>query len=134
MNCLDFRNAIHDNLGNLRAGALRFWGGWFGKPYDNLHRIVGADFRDDTVIISFDQAETLIIDAPRHWSLKAGTFLVGEADRVRFQWFLYGASPSRMSLRFNEYRRTASGVEFATDFHEQGRPTLDLGSPAVESH
>lgn len=135
MNGLDFRNAIYDNLDTIRAGTLCFWGGWFGKPYDNLHRVVGADcFGDDTVIISFDRAETLTIAAPRDWSLDAGKLLVGGADRVRFQWFLYGALPGPASLRFNEYRRTKSGIEYETDFAEQGRPTLDPGLPAAELH
>ena len=134
MESLDFRNAIYDNLGTLRAGTLSFWGGWFGKPYDNYHRIAGAEFLDDTVIITLDQAETLTIEAPRHWSLDAGMLLVGGADRLRFQWFLYGALPNRESLRFNEYRRTDSGIEFATDFPEQGSPKLDPSLPAVQLH
>ena len=26
-------------LPNIKAGSLRIWGEWFGKPYDNFHTI-----------------------------------------------------------------------------------------------
>ena len=63
-----------------------------------------------------------------------GKLLVGKADRVRLNWFLYGALPSPKSLRFNEYRWTETGIEFATDFPEQGRPNFDENLPAVQLH
>ena len=134
MSCVDLRNAICENLGSLQAGSLSFWGGWFGKPYDNFHRIVGAELLDNTLIVHFDQSETLILDTPRNWSLDAGKLLVGEADRVRFQWFYYGKLPSRESLRFNEYRRTDAGIAFATNFQPARRPLLDPNKPAVQVH
>lgn len=134
MTNLDLRNAIHQNLRGLQSGSLSFWGGWFGRPHDNFHRIVGAEAFEDTTVVYFDQAETLVIDAPRDWSLDGGTLLVRGADRVRFQWFYYGRLPSRETLQFNEYRWSENGLTFATDFQPEHRPDLDLRLPAVQLH
>ena len=130
----DLRNAIYKELDSLRSGSLSFWGSWFGKPYDNIHRIVGADSSDDTTVVYFDHAESLIIDAPQDWSLDSGSLLVGGAERVRFQWFYYGRLPSREALQFEEYGWTDGSLTFATDFQPGRRPELDRTSPAIQLH
>ena len=130
----ELRNAIYAQLDSLRSGSLSFWGLWFGKPHDNVHRIVGADSLDGTAIIYFDHAESLIVERPRSWSLDRGCLLVREAERVRFQWFYYGQLPSREALHFNEYRWSEGHVTFATDFQPERLPELDASSPAVRLH
>jgi len=131
----DLRDAISEQLQSLHPGSLTFWGIWFGKPYDNSHRIVGADSSDGTAVIFFDHAETLIVDQPRGWSVGRGRLLIRNATRVRFQWFPYGRLPSRDSLRFEEYRRVAGRVEFTTDFMSDLRkPSLQIAEPAVQLH
>jgi hypothetical protein len=130
----DLQNAIYDKLDVLRPGSLRFWGNWFGKPYDNSHRIVGAWSIDGTVVIYFDQAESLIIDAPSDWSLDEGLLVVRHAERVRFNWFYYGRLPSREMLQFDEYRWESDGIAFITDFQVGRQPELDRNLPAVQLH
>jgi hypothetical protein len=130
----DLRTAIYEQLDLLRSGSLCFWGVWFGKPYDNIHRIVGADSSGDTAVIYFDHAESLTIDAPKNWSLDAGSLLIRRADRVRLQWFYYGRLPSRETLQFEEYRWAEGLVEFTTDFQPGRRPELDQNAPAVQLH
>ena len=134
MNSNGLRSAINQQLGTLRSGSLCFWGNWFGKPHDGNHRIVGSDLLDDTIVIYFDGAESLTIDAPREWSLDGGKLVVRKAMRVRFQWFYYGRLPSRETLRFDEYHWTDTGVSFASDFRIGRRPELDRTLPAVELH
>ena len=130
----DLRNAIYKNLDSLRSGSLSFWGSWFGRPNDNVHRIVGADSSEDTTVVYFDHAESLIIDAPRDWSLGEGCLLVRGAERIRFQWFYYGRLPSRETLQFEEYRWADGSLTFASDFQPGRSPELNANSPAVQLH
>jgi hypothetical protein len=134
MNSQDMANAVNQQLGSLRAGSLTFWGNWFGRPYDNLHRIVGAEAHQSTTIIYFDHAESLAIDRPEGWSLDSGQLLVREADRIRFQWFYYGRIPARETLRFLEYRRTGDDIGFTTDFEPAPGVEPSLKAPAVQLH
>jgi hypothetical protein len=134
MSSQDLRNAIYAKLDTLRSGSLTFWGNWFGKPYDNYHRIVGAYSIEGTVVIYFDRAETLIIDSPRDWSLDNGLLIARRAERVRFQWFYYGRLPSRESLQLDEYRWNGGDLTFTTDFQPGRRAELNRQSPAVELH
>ena len=113
---------------------MSFWDHWFGRPYDNLHRIVGADSLDGTTVIYFDQAESLVVEAPRGWSLANGRLLIREAARVRFQWFYYGRLPSHETLMFREYRWVDDHLTFATDFQPGSPPELNRNAPAVQLH
>lgn len=130
----DLRNAIYENLQSLRSGTLAFWGNWFGKPHDNVHRIVGAEFIEGSTIIYFDHAESLIIDAPENWSLSDGQLIIRQAKRVRFQWFYYGQEPSREALQFEEYRWTEDSPSFATSFQPGRLPNMSANAPAVQIH
>lgn len=127
-------NAIYERLSTLRSGSLSFYGQWFGRPYDNFHRITGAWSFEDSIVIYFDQAETLIIEAPSDWSLDDGKLLVREAARVQFQWFYYGRAPSRETLHFQEYRRAENGLRFTTNWEIDDNPQLDASQPAVQLH
>ena len=128
------RNAIYEQMSSLRSGSLTFWGNWFGGRFDNIHRIVGADSMDDTAVIYFDHAESLVIKEPEGWSLDGGHLLVREAELVRFQWFYYGRLPSRGTLQFQEYRRVDGRLAFNTDFPTGRSPELQETSPAVQLH
>jgi hypothetical protein len=130
----DLYNAIYDQLDRLRAGSLSFWGDWFGRPYDNIHRIVGADASDDVAVIYFDHAESLVIESPRVWSLMDGLLMVQDAERVRFQWFYYGNVPSADTLKFVEYQWIDGEPIFRSDFEPLRIPDLSWELPAVQLH
>jgi hypothetical protein len=131
----ELHNAIYERLDTLKSGSLSFWGHWFGRPYDNIHRIVGADSFDGSIAIYFDHGETLVVDQPGAWSLESGKLIIKQAERVRFQWYYYGKLPGPDSLQFEEYRHVKGKLTFATDFMSDERhPTLYPGQPAVELH
>jgi hypothetical protein len=131
----ELRSAIYQQLEMLRSGSLTFWGNWFGRPHDNIHRIVGADSSEGTAVIYFDHAETLIIDGPGESSLDGGTLRIQSAECVRFQWFYYGRLPSRETLQFDEYRWVSGQLRFSTNFMpDKRRATLDPHEAAVQLH
>ena len=128
-------NAVNQSLAELKAGSLCFWGDWFGKPYDNQHRITGAMAVDEYDVIYFNEGETLRLEGPQNWSLNGGRLLIRDAISVRFQWFYYGRLPGPDSLRFIEYRRVGGAIEVSADFIPgQIAPTVNPSKPAVELH
>lgn len=55
---------IRAMLPNLKTGSLRIWGQWFGRPHDNIHRIVACSARDNELCLGFDDDETLTVWVP----------------------------------------------------------------------
>jgi hypothetical protein len=100
---------------NVKAGSLRFWGEWFGKPYDNQHRVVGCRSEESSLVLDFDGAETLTIDDPEGVQIGPDVFSVADATAVRWEWFYYGRSHTPQNRYFYEFVRTDSGIEASTN-------------------
>jgi hypothetical protein len=87
-----------------QVGSLRFWGEWFGRPYDNCHTLVSCRAEEDVLRLSFDQGETLSTWSPTGLTLDKST---SDADRVRWEWFSYGKAktPENLyNLYFEEFK------------------------------
>lgn len=124
---------IRSALPGLKSGTLRFWGQWFGKPYDNLHSVVGCNAQGELLQVFFIEGETLSVWAPRGATVDENVFRIGDAERVRWEWFYYGRPRTPANLYFEEYVKSAEGVSATTnvDWHTPYlRP--DLSHPAVE--
>ena len=80
----------------LRLGALKVWGDWFGRPYDNLHVVVAARVDSDgMLVLDFDQRECLRVVRPETWALDPESrepLRIERADRVEWGWFSSGRS------------------------------------------
>nr|WP_294564259.1 hypothetical protein [uncultured Rhodopila sp.] len=96
-------NCLSRQLPRVKRGALRIWGEWFGRPYDNIHTIIAAVARGDTLILSFDQGETLTIENPGKAAFDQNTFQIGVASRVRWEWFYYGRERLPENLQYLDY-------------------------------
>jgi hypothetical protein len=104
---------IQQELPTLKSGTLRFWGQWFGRPMDNIHEVTGAIADGELLEIQFDGGETLCVLRPAKWVIGVKTFRIDDAAKVRWEWNAYGRPPGRRY--FQEYVRTASGIEASTD-------------------
>lgn len=52
----------HENLPLLtKSGALCFYGRWFGRPYDNYHKIIHTNYDGEILEMKFDRRERLTI-------------------------------------------------------------------------
>lgn len=131
----DFFNALNRSIRTLKPGSLTFWGDWFGRPYDNFHRIAGVNIRGEElqIIVFLNHGENIVITEPSEWSLDDDILLVGNASSVRFNWFYYGRVPSAESLRFMEYNRLGDSIKYVSN-SELHVPTLDASQPAVQMH
>lgn len=99
----------------VKAGSLRFWGEWFGKPYDNYHRIVRCTAADMSLVIEFDEGELLTIRDPEGVTVSADAFSVKDATLVRWEWFYYGRPRSPGNRYFYEYVRDGSKITGSTN-------------------
>jgi hypothetical protein len=99
----------------LKAGSLRFWGEWFRRPYDNLHRIERCTVRGSTLIIEFDDGGKLSVANPDGLKLSATAFEMREASSVRWEWYYYGRPQTPENLYFFEYIRRGSEIEATTN-------------------
>jgi hypothetical protein len=117
---------------NVKAGTLRFWGSWFGKPHDNWHRVRGAETDEDKLIIHFGEDELLTVWSPRGGEFGSNVFAIREASRVRWDWYYYGRPRTPSNRYFEDFRRGDSiSVETNVDWYTPVFET-DLNLPAVQ--
>jgi hypothetical protein len=102
-------------LPDVVIGSLRFWGQWFGKPYDNVHRIVSAEARGDLLQVHFDGGETLIVLEPQGLEASANTFKIARAMSVRWEWFYYGRPKVAANRYFMEFLNRGDEISSTTN-------------------
>jgi len=108
-------NSIQRAIPNVPVGSLRFWGEWFGRPYDNWHTLVSCRAEEDVLRLSFDRGETLSVWAPTGLTLDKSIFRISDADRVRWEWFSHGNAKTPENLYFEEFKETADGISASTN-------------------
>jgi hypothetical protein len=101
---------LNRNIGLLKTGSLRFWGLWFGRPYDNVHQIASCDHDRDLLRIWFNEAELLSVWSPDGLEANATTFRIATAARVRWEWYSYGKSRTPENLYFEDYPKGVRGT------------------------
>jgi hypothetical protein len=104
---------IRGQLPNVKSGSLRFWGQWFGRPYDNIHTIVDATATVESLWLHFNCGESLQIDAPRNAVVELDRLVIRDAGRVHWEWNKYGNPPGRRY--YQEYVRCGDHIDTNTD-------------------
>ena len=70
-------------VSGFKGGTLRFYGQWYGRPYDNFHRFINATSEGNCLILEFDNGDVLRVWDPEEVS--AGTsLLIEKASGVEF--------------------------------------------------
>jgi hypothetical protein len=101
---------IQSALPNIKAGSLRMWGEWFGKPYASSHRIVECTGDSAVLSIGFDGGEKLVIWHPEGLEVSRDTFFVRSATKVRWEWDYYGRPKLPQNRYFREFAIEGSSV------------------------
>ena len=99
----------------LKAGSLRFYGEWFGKPYDNCHRIVGCRTANEALILEFDGGEKLTVKDLDGLNIGPEVFVIRNAATIRWEWFYYGRPQSPENLYFYEFIQSGSTIRATTN-------------------
>lgn len=122
-------------LPEVKGGSLAFWGNWFGRPMDNMHRVVRCIAVGDSLRLGFDKGEVLTVDSPVGFSISKDTFWINDAALVRWEWFYYGRPRTPANRCHQEFARTANGIHAKTNADWCG-PSLnpEVGARAVEIH
>lgn len=132
---MDSASEIADAIMQLpernRSGTLRMFGDWFGRPMDNVHRVIDAKADGDRLILSFNKAETLTVWNPSGYSTIGYTIRIADADRVRWEWYYYGRDLAPENLLFHDYRKTDRQI-IVEHSHGDDNPGASIHEPAVE--
>lgn len=107
-----------------KAGTLRIWGQWFGRPMDNVHNCVSCRVEEDLVVLTFDEGEELRIWNPTDAYVEGqATLTFPNAKRVRWDWYYYGRPKTPENRMFIEYVVEAGVIQSSSNtFHAAGEP------------
>ena len=124
---------ISEAIPNVKRGTLRFWGQWFGRPYDNVHTLVRCDAEENILRLYFNEGEVLSVWSPRNLQLDDSTFRISSAERVRWEWFYYGRPKLPSNCYFLDFMRSGKEIA-ATSNVDRDTPDRQLKAshPAVE--
>ena len=126
---------ISTKLPSVLCGTLRFWGEWFGRPYDNRHVVVSCDATDDCLRLHFSEGEVVAVWNPAEVEIDANKFRIGSAKALRWTWYYYGRPQNPENLFYMDYAQENGSVLFRTNWDQiPGSGSLNsTGSlPAVE--
>jgi hypothetical protein len=107
------------------------FGDWFGRPMDNVHRVIDASADGDRLILTFNEGETLTIWNPSGYSTSGKTVGIADADRVRWEWHDYGRARTPENLLFHDYRKEDDHIVVSRS-HGTENPAASVDEPAVE--
>jgi hypothetical protein len=124
---------INSLLPDVKAGALRFFGEWFGRPYDNYHVIESAEAKGNCLVLTFNEKETLSVWNPSGFKISADEFQIDSASRILWKWFYYGRPRTQENLYFEDYVVEGEKVRTETNV-DWYKPNLQpsLREPAVK--
>ncbi|HJX94026.1 MAG TPA: hypothetical protein VJ324_00310 [Candidatus Acidoferrum sp.] len=124
---------IQKVLPKVSPGTLRFWGVWFGRPYDNVHRIAASEHDRGVLRVRFSEDEQLTVWFPVGLTLDSSVFQINDAERVLWEWFYYGHPKTQENRYFYDFVKTAETVVASSNVNSFV-PNLKTDStlPAVE--
>lgn len=93
-----------------KGGSLRFWGDWFGRPYDNFHRPVSAELDGGVLTICFDNGEQCAVFSPSGIVNELDIFRVERAEKIVWEWYYYGREHIPENLCKREYTLVSGSV------------------------
>lgn len=110
-----FAEDINNLLPNIKYGTLRFFGVWFGRPYDNIHKIIEANFDNDILRILFNEDEILEVSQPNTCHFSLDNFEILNAKKVLWKWYYYGRPKIDKNLYFYNFEVEGKIVKLRTN-------------------
>lgn len=111
-----------------KGGTLRFFGDWFGRPYDNFHIPVSAELSENALMICFNNNEKCVVYEPLGITNEPDDFHVERASKVVWEWYYYGKEQTTLcrleytfvggavSVIYNGVRRADKGSVDANSY------------------
>ncbi len=116
-----------------KGGCLRFWGVWFGRPYDNFHRPVSTEHNGGVLTIRFDNGERLTVYKPSGIVNEQNDFHIESAEKIVWEWYYYGKERTPENLCRLEYTYDFITVSVVcTGEYKADARSFDANSYALE--
>lgn len=127
---------MNNNFPVVKKGSFRFWGDWFGRPLDNLHKPMSCQLDKDKMTVLFEDGEKLTVLNPVEVVSDDGEFSVKDAAKIIWEWYPYGELMSEENKRHIEYVRSSDGmIVKRTDLGAGSEEIIDPGNfKAVETY
>lgn len=80
----------------IAGGTLRFWGKWYGRPYDNYHRVTSTNFNKvkNIITICFGHTQKCTIFDPENIINENKKFCITGASKIEWEYELIGVKAS----------------------------------------
>ena len=117
----------HDRSSGAGNGTVRIFGEWFGRPYDNWHRLTEVRHGASELELLFKEGERLLIISPHGLHVDEFVLRISRASHVRWEWF-WPYEHTEGNRHFRAYTFAESAVS------DDSRDTLSPNwrMPAVE--
>lgn len=115
-----------ENMNIQKSGTLRFWGDWFGRPYDNYHTVIAAYKTENLLVLHFDQGEKCTIYEPKAIVNEKEQFHIAQATKIIWEWYAYGKPHTSQYLCKRCYTRENTGTIFIEYFGILERKTKQI--------
>jgi hypothetical protein len=106
---------VNGRLPDIKAGALCFWGEWFGRPFDNIHQIVSCEAEGEALRLHFNEGETLLVWSPLGLKADKKAFHIADAAKVRWEWFYYGRPKTESNRYVMEFMKDGGTISATTN-------------------
>ena len=125
---------MNGNFSVTKKGSFRFWGDWFGRPLDNLHKPMKCSVDKDILTVWFEDGEKLTVYNPENIVSNDGEFSIKDAAKILWEWYLYGETMAKEFKKYIEYVRSSDGkIVKRTNLGKGTEEVIDpKGSNAVE--
>ncbi len=109
-----------------KGGSLCFYGDWFGRPYDNYHKIVRTHYDGEILEIQFAHSERLLVYNPKGITNTTQELRIEKASKLKWLYIPYG-------VRTTKYRSITYAMEGNTLFKEtaHGKELLPSAEPSA---
>lgn len=115
-----------------KGGTMCFYGEWFGRPYDNFHEIIKANYENDCLIIYFKNGEILSIFNPQEITNEEKCFIIKKSSKVIWQYISYGEE-SNNSIKYI-YKDCGNGeiLKIISDIEETFYPKENIAVQCLQ--
>lgn len=127
---------MNDNFSVIKKGSFRFWGDWFGRSLDNLHKPIKCEVDKDILTVFFEDGEKLTVYNPESIVSNDGEFSIKDASKIMWEWYPYGEPMAKEYKKYIEYVRSSDGkIVKRTNLGIEGEIIIDPdGFKAVETY
>ena len=86
-------------FGEVRGASLELPSGWFGRPFDNLHKLseIRVESGDDVVLV-LDGVQELTVHAPQSVASASTNLVIGPIAGGTWKWAEYGSGKHHVEV------------------------------------